>query len=72
MTPDQFDLAISATSMPRQSRTAISARLVLLDGLSARQAARATGITLSAVSRAVTRLRGPQTHCKTCGQELPR
>lgn len=71
MTPAQFHAAICATRMPLSSRTALAASAVLVDHSSARQAAKRYGITTSAVTRAVKRLRGPQTHCETCGRPYP-
>ena len=68
MTPAQFAARIAAHS--RIGRRSIEAcRLVLLDDVTASEAARRVGIHRSAVSRALARI----THdvCPTCGQALP-
>lgn len=72
MTPRQFDLALSGTRMRERpdSATVQAARLVLVDGLSRNAAAKAQGIDIKAVSRAVERLR-PRERCPHCHQLMP-
>lgn len=61
MTPAEFD------SLPLpMSRTRSAARLVVIDGLSAYEAARRFGINASALSRYIKGLSRPR--CPCCGQ----
>lgn len=65
MTPRQFASALAATRMPAEGRTATACRLVLVDGLSDRQAAQRVGIEPSAVTRARNKL-APRVACPHC------
>jgi DNA-directed RNA polymerase specialized sigma24 family protein len=71
MTPAQFTRALSAAGMGADTKTAQALRLALLDGLSDNAAARAIGISPSAVTRARHRLvpRTPCTRCQGTGRE---
>ena len=70
MTPRQFASALAATRMPAEGRTAQACRLVLVDGLSDRQAAAQVGIEPSAVTRARNKLQ-PRPECPHCHQPMP-
>ena len=57
MTPELFDVLTSPAVLDLPGRNAQAARLVILDGINMRDAARVHGITAGTVSRAVTRIR---------------
>jgi len=65
MTPTQFAKALGSTRMDPEGKTAQAVRLVLCDGLSDNAAARAVGISPSAVTRARARL-VPRERCPHC------
>jgi len=69
MSPTQFSQALLVARMREQARTSQAARLVLVDGIGQREAARRLGINASAVTRAVALLQ-PRAHCPTCGQAV--
>lgn len=68
MTPVEFATRVRATGSMITGRATLAARMVLLDGLSQREAARIMDINHAAVSRAVSRLSA--THCPACGHQL--
>lgn len=70
MTPRQFAAALGSTRIDPQGKTAQAVRLVLVDGLSDRQAAERIGIQPSAVTRARAKI-VPRPTCPHCGQRMP-
>jgi len=58
LTPEQFDAALLRTRMRAEARSVKGARLVLVEGQSARRAAVAIGISNTVVSNAVLRIAG--------------
>lgn len=74
MTPRQFSAALALANVAADSNIAAAARLVLLDNVGQREAARRIGIDVAAVSRALKRI-APHVHatnCPTCGRALPK
>lgn len=74
MTPRQFRDAVAATRMRVGGASYNAANLVLVEGYSSHAAAKAYAIHVSAVSRAVARLRdaaGEVRRCHVCHQPLP-
>ena len=69
MTPKQFAQALLVARMRPHTRTSQACRLVLVEGMSHREAARQVGVQASAVNRAV-RLLQPRPRCPTCGALL--
>lgn len=65
MTPRQFSTALATTRMRTDSRNTQAARRVLVEGTSLNAAAKAVGVDIRAVSRAVMRLR-PSEECPHC------
>lgn len=57
MTPAQFQSLLSRTRMREQDRTAQVCRLVLVDGMTAYAACKQVGLSQSAASVALARLR---------------
>ena len=72
MTPTHLSAALTLADIRPASRTATAVRLVLLDGLSQREASRQAGVDVAAVSRALKRIEPylHVTHCPTCGKRL--
>lgn len=68
MTPLEFATRVRATGSMMAGRATLAARMVLVDGLSQREAARIMEVNHAAVSRAVSRLSA--THCPACGHQL--
>ena len=71
MTPTQFDRILSSTRINPSKPSATAARLVLIDGLSAQDAAARVGLNRRTVDRIVARLQ-PRNVCPTCGHATGR
>jgi DNA-directed RNA polymerase specialized sigma24 family protein len=70
MTPDQFTATAQARGLPESaSREAL--RLILVDGLSAADAARAVGCTYPAAYRALEKFRAWEAHVIAAGYHRP-
>lgn len=65
MSPAQFTRALSETRMLPEGKSTAAAWLVLVEGMSRKQAADAIGIDHAAVSKAVARIQ-PRTRCPHC------
>ena len=70
MTPAAFASALSLTNMTLDSPTGQSCKMVLVDGMSQAQAARATGLQPPSVSRALKQIRQKVETAKKLVREL--
>jgi hypothetical protein len=68
MTPLEFATRVRVTRCDPTGRATRAARMVLVDGIGQRAAARETGVDPAAVWRAVHKLSA--THCPACGHQL--
>lgn len=69
MTPRQFTAALSGRRINPDGKATKAARMVLVDGLSRREAARTMGLHLATVANAVKRIQ-PDVKCPTCGRPM--
>lgn len=69
MTEAQFTATLAATRMSPSGLATQAARHVLVDGMTRNAAAKAVGINIRAVSRAVGRI-APRKRCTHCGHLL--
>jgi predicted DNA-binding protein (UPF0251 family) len=75
MTPTQFDRIVAASRINPAKPSAAAARLVLIDGLSAQDAASRVGLNRRTVDRCVARIvarHQPPQVCPTCGHATGR
>jgi predicted DNA-binding protein (UPF0251 family) len=75
MTPTQFDRILAASRIKPDGESAAAARLVLIDGLSAQDAASRVGLNRRTVDRCVARIvarHQPRDVCPTCGHATGR
>lgn len=66
MKPADFDKCVSAADL--NAKSVAACRLVLVDGLGVREAAREAGVAASSVSRMLRKI--PSGVCKCCGAPL--